>query len=297
MGVTSIVGRRHAHFSTSFAQASMTSLPATILPAANPLPRSLAALRPIVVDDLARYGHRGDGGYVLPASALRDIDAVLSFGVSTDWTFEEDLAARKPDLIIHAYDHTVGAKQLRQRIALDLRTMSIGRAGVRPLLGSIRALSSYRRFFRDAHVHFPQRVYSRLDEGCDVTVAQVFARLPPRSRVLLKMDIEGGEYRVMRHVLEFADRIDVMIVEFHDTDPLRETFTSSIERICSEFKVVHVHGNNFAGRAEDGLPEVLEVSFLNARLAGGHARRNVLPIEGLDHPNDPSRPDWQIRFE
>jgi hypothetical protein len=80
------------------------------------LPEQLSFLNPHIVDDLARYGNRRDGGYVLPQSILGQIDAILSFGLSTDWSLEEELAAGHPERLIHVYDHTVGARTFRRSL-------------------------------------------------------------------------------------------------------------------------------------------------------------------------------------
>ena len=48
------------------------------------LPPELNYLQPRVYPDLARIGSVGDGGYLVPRSALSELDAVLSFGVSVE---------------------------------------------------------------------------------------------------------------------------------------------------------------------------------------------------------------------
>ena len=62
------------------------------------LPPSLAYLRPVIVDDLVRLGSAADGGYLLPQRVIGEIDAVLSFGLATDWSFEEQVARLRPGI-------------------------------------------------------------------------------------------------------------------------------------------------------------------------------------------------------
>src|SRR5262245_23867205 len=90
------------------------------------LPRSLACLNPVVVDDLRRYGRNGDGGYLLPASYVNHIDGVISLGVSDDWSFEKDLSKLRPGLTIHAYDHSVGAGIFRQQVKSSFIDILLG---------------------------------------------------------------------------------------------------------------------------------------------------------------------------
>ena len=76
----------------------------------------LSLLNPYLIEDLGRYGNSRDGGYVLPRSILATIDAVLSCGLSTDWSLEEALADDHPERVIHVYDHTVGARIFRRSL-------------------------------------------------------------------------------------------------------------------------------------------------------------------------------------
>lgn len=268
------------------------------------LPASLAFLNPHIVDDLTRYGNARDGGYVLPASTIAQIDAVLSFGLSTDWSLEEALCAAKPHCPVHTYDHTIDAEGFRRSFniaAIELLSVPTSRQHLLDRLWRLRKAHQigrrYRRFFTGNRiVHFHERVFNRRDNPNDATIETAFARLGDAKRVFLKMDIEGNEYRVLPQILAFSDRIDLMTIEFHDTDPLRPVFQAQIEAALEHFSIVHLHGNNIAGVGRDGLPECLEITFLNKRFPVSDRRRNRLPVPGLDRANDPGRPDLVIRF-
>jgi hypothetical protein len=260
------------------------------------LPASLAYLRPHIVPDLARYGHAQDGGYVLPSSALAAIDAVLSFGLSTDWSLEQELCRAKAALTVHVYDHSVGAKTYRRSLKNAALKFLVGKTSLAELRQRWRTDAAYRRFFTGTRTHFRERVFNRRDHGNDATIEAIFARLGAAGHIFLKMDIEGAEYRVFPQILARADRIDLMTVEFHDTDPLRSVFEAQIKAALDRFHIVHLHGNNIAGRAADGLPDCLEITFLNRRFATSGGFRERLPIDGLDFPNDPHAPDLAFRF-
>jgi len=260
------------------------------------LPRELAYLNPLLVEDLARYGNARDGGYVLPAGAVAGIDAMLSFGLATDWSVERDLAARIPGLLIHAYDHSVSERHFRRARRGALVKFLRGKSSLAELKSRNAVCTGYRAFFTGPHVHYRERVFNRQDSASDATIERIFGRLEGRAHLLVKMDIEGGEYRVIPALLGFADRIDVMVIEFHDTDPLRAIFERQVKALLGAFDIVHLHGNNIAGSALDGLPEVLEITFLNKRFAAGPARRDRLPIAELDFPNDGKKPDLALSF-
>jgi hypothetical protein len=260
------------------------------------LPDRLSFLNPHVIDDLRRYGNRRDGGYLLPASVIGQIDAVLSCGLATDWSLEEDLAAGHGGRIIHVYDHTVGAKAFRRSVKNAFFKFLSGRTTLADLRHRYETSAGYRRFFTGNHVHFRERVFNRQDNANDATLAIAFARLADARHVFVKMDIEGAEYRLLPELGRFADRIDLLTIEFHDTDPLRPVFEQQVRSLLEHFAIVHLHGNNIAGVAADGLPDALEITFLNRRFPIPDKRRDRLPVVGLDLPNDPQRPECELRF-
>lgn len=260
------------------------------------LPASLSYLRPHIVPDLARYGNAKDGGYVLPASALGRVDAVLSFGLSTDWSLEEELCRANDALIVHVYDHSVGAKTYRRSLKNAAVKFLAGKTPLAELRQRYSTVADYQRFFTGKRTHFRERVFNRRDHANDATIDMIFDRIGTAAHIFLKMDIEGAEYRVVPQILAHAERIDLMTVEFHDTDPLRSVFEAQVKDALEHFHIVHLHGNNIAGRALDGLPECLEITFLNQRFPTIGRLRDRLPLEGLDFPNDPKAPDVEIRF-
>src|SRR5215469_5599755 len=121
---------------------------------------NLDYLRPVVVDDLARFGNPVDGGYLLPQRLLGEIDAVLSFGLATDWSFEEQLARLRPGIPIDVYDHTVGAKSYyRAARSRSLKWLS-GRTSFADVRMRWKTCAGYQRFFSGRHRHYAERVFN-----------------------------------------------------------------------------------------------------------------------------------------
>jgi hypothetical protein len=113
---------------------------------------------------------------------------------------------------------------------------------LRVLRKRLSVLKSYDRFFRGPVKHFEERIYNRIDRPYDVTLSRVFERAAS-NKIFLKVDIEGSEYRIIDAIAEFADRIVGLVVEFHDTDPLRPVFVDAIRKLQQHFEIVHVHAN------------------------------------------------------
>jgi hypothetical protein len=262
----------------------------------SPLPPELGFLNPVSISDLTRFGSTGDGGYLLPAGRIELIDGVVSFGLCYDWSFEEDVAARRPGIPIQVYDHTAGEPTLRRNVMAGAAKLLMGKIGFAELAARMRRYGAYGTFFAGQHQHFRERIFNRAELPIDATIDRVFERMAGKNNLLLKMDIEGGEYRVIPQILEYADRIDLLAIEFHNTDPYRDVFVKQTQAILAHFEVIHIHGNNYSGCAADGLPEDVEICFMKRRDVAPAPRRNRLPLSGLDYPCDPTRPDLPLVF-
>lgn len=258
------------------------------------LPASLGWLAPAQVNSLVRVGSDGDGGYVVPEDLLRQADVLISMGVGANWEFEKGVRALNPSILIHAYDHTVSARTFTRQYFLEIAAFLLGKVTFARVRHRRRRLIDYRRFFGAQATHFVMRIHDRPDPH-SVDIAAVFERAG-RGSIFVKMDIEGSEYRVLEGVLAHSDRILGLVIEFHDTGPLRPVFERSAELLLRHYEIVHVHANNFSPVYRDGLPEVLEITFARKDLIRFTKRRTELPLQEVDRPNDPRQPDYRLRF-
>ncbi|HTA29857.1 MAG TPA: FkbM family methyltransferase [Candidatus Cybelea sp.] len=257
----------------------------------------LECLRPLVVEDLVRIGNRYDGGYIITERVIPSTEYLISFGVNEDWTFEEEFHRRNPACNIHAYDHTVSERHFRRQVRKALeRCLLLKSGGYRTFRKYSKIHREFKEFFSGNRIHFPERIYNRAENASDATIEKVFSRINGAPRVAVKMDIEGAEYRVIGPLLEYEDRIDLMVIEFHDTEPLRQTFLSNINQLLRSYHIVHLHGNNAGGVAQDGFPELAEVTFLSRRFQVPPVYRKELPLGGIDAPNFPRKQDFKLRF-
>jgi hypothetical protein len=246
-------------------------------------------------DSLVRVGAPYDGGYVVPLSAVKAVDALLSLGLSHNWTFEHDFKKRNPRAIVHCYDHTVS-----MLTALEYSIGQLVRFFVRfnaHYLREIFAWFDYLMFFRGDKIHFRQRIW-RDHQGDSATIDDAFSRLPAGCQVFVKVDIEGSEYRVLDDLLCRADNIVALAIEFHEVDILPELFDTLVEKIKRDFYIVHFHANNQGGLAPFHFPIAPEITFLNKRFFNSAPRLSNLkyPVPELDRPNQPRWPDYQLEF-
>jgi hypothetical protein len=255
----------------------------------------LSDFRPVECASLVRIGGPHDGGYVVPLDAVTSADALLSFGLAHNWTFEQDFAKYNPRATIHCYDHTVSTSTtIEHSIGQLFRFLARRDAGH---LRQAFTWLDYPRFFRGRNAHFRQRIWHDHQFG-SATADDAFARLPSGSKVFVKVDVEGGEYRIMDDLLRHAADIVALAIEFHDVDILPERFTELIGAIKRDFEIVHFHANNMGGLAPFHFPNAPEITFLNKRCFDVVPTPSLktYPIAGLDAPNQPRFPDYKIEF-
>jgi len=258
--------------------------------------KKLNFLSPYIIKDLIRLGNKGDGGYVIPKKLIKEVEILISFGISHDWSFEADFKKRNPNLIIHGYDHSVSKRTFARDIRYVILNMVLLRFSFKKLFNSISLLYSYSTFFKGDVVHYEKRIHNYVHHSYDITFDEVILKTKSQ-KIFLKVDIEGSEYRIIDSIIKYADRINAIAIEFHNADALRPIFISAIKKLEKNFKLVHIHINNYAGHAEDGLPECSEITFINKKIKiATYKKRKLLPLRGLDYKNAPRRTDYKLIF-
>ena len=88
-----------------------------------------------------------------------------------------------------------------------------------------------------------------------------------------------------------------MIVEFHDIHKNLNKIEDFITK-SKELKLIHIHGNNFAGSDKDGNPNVIELTFtnINKNELTLVKTNKSFPINGLDYKNTHRKQDFLLRF-
>lgn len=267
----------------------------SIKPNTTRLGKNLAWLRPFHHGNMVRLGSDCDGGYVVPQDKISEIDGVLSFGIDQNWTFEAYLRSIRPEITLHAYDHTIHERQFyRDARTAWLRLFGL-RGSWRQVQEKAQKLKSFRKTFFGGACHFREKISDRVSGSGQADLSTAFQRMGACRNILMKMDIEGDEYRVLPDLILHARKIAVLVIEFHDTSVYRLTFRSCILALRNHFYLAHLHANNAGGLAKDGLPELLELTFVRGR-PRSKQKIQSLPIQGLDQPNLPTRSDFKLRW-
>ncbi len=215
-------------------------------------------LRLAAIDSLmVRFGNKGDGGYVLPQLLIDKTEVIYSYGVGSDVSFEIDFVKEK-NIRCRIFDHTVDAPS--------------------------------------SIIYFPEIIFCK--EGLSTDVApsknsfmnhrKIY--LDEDKKILLKIDIEGGEYKIFQDEKKFNfDNICGLIIELHDIGFHKKLAKSILSKFNENFLLVHVHGNNYGRFFEDEFtiyPDTMELTYINRGLIDQYVltELNPLPIKGLDYP-------------
>jgi hypothetical protein len=255
-------------------------------------------LRPLNAGQLTRLGNNKDGGYVVSNLALKKSDTLISFGLGDNFTFEKDFLTQRKGTKIYIYDHTVSYFSFLKKIYKTFKRMFYFKANFFDFISRVLNLINYFIFFKiNDFQHIKLEVVSKISKSYQTNLRNIFNIIPSRN-IVLSIDIEGGEYQIIRDLVKFEDRINLLIIEFHDTFILRKKFKKLILKLKIFFNIIHIHGNNYESIASDGLPIVLEFTFLNKKkfLINNKNFKKKFPIDKLDFPNVPSVKDYKINF-
>jgi hypothetical protein len=178
------------------------------------------------------YGGYNDGGYVL-ADDIRQDDGLISLGVENNINFEKSLESTIQ--FVHTYDFSVN--------------------GVPQKLKN--------------NTFFKEKIGFSGSENTDLK--KILSRVGDHENLLLKMDIELGEYPFLLEAdSSDLNRFRQIVVEFHELIGLKdaniyEIINRSLEKITQTHTAVWVHGNNGSPLTVIGnhaIPSVVEVLFL-----------------------------------
>lgn len=229
---------------------------------------------------LTRIGREQDGGYVCVELLS---DQLFSYGVGDDISFELDFHEKNSCIgDVFLYDHTVDKLP--------------------------DAAPAQFHFFKEALG--PQSLESHLDEH----------GLPGFSKTL-KMDVEWSEWEAFyatpsKTLGEFSQiicELHIVPVLFSKTDQtpyftrffastydkindlMFDMYTTVLCHLKQTHTLVHLHPNNSLPCIEiDGfkIPQLLEATFLHSKLTKEFIPfKGVLPVDGLDFPNKPWKPE------
>ena len=102
----------------------------------------------------------------------------------------------------------------------------------------------------------------------------------------------------MNTIIENSKKINCLLVEFHSINQNINLIEKFIVN-NTNLKLIHVHGNNYAGNNNGGDPSIIELTFVNINKINLELTKTnkSYPIYKIDYKNHPKKDDFILRFK
>jgi len=228
----------------------------------------LAELQPVKLRncELARFGEKNDGGYLLCGNLLTGVESAYSYGISGYDGWGCDVSTRL-SVPVHQYD--------------CFNTTQPSCPSGRPVF----------------HAECVAGKRSNDEQGrlFDSLQSQFVRNGDGAKRLVVKMDVEGAEWdSILQTPDEVLARIDQLVFEFHGVSDTAR-YLEVIAKLKRSFEIVHLHFNNYAcvGAGAPFPAWAYEVTLVSKRLAEVDPAGKVALPAALDAPNLPTAHDCQ----
>lgn len=219
-----------------------------------------------------RMGSEHDGGYVVNEAMIGASSRLVSLGIGQEDTFERDYIKIKPNSVVECYDGSCHCGLLCSQ-------------NPEKVSKQVYHINKYAGPGRDQ--------------------VPLNAIVGGKSEVLLKIDIEGGEYSLFDNA-NLSGVVGV-IIELHDLHVPQRMSDSIVivNQVLKDFTLFHAHANVWGGcfplTCSDliirGFPKVIELSFVRSVLCQDLGLDfGIFPVEGLDSSNDKNREDMAMTW-
>jgi hypothetical protein len=229
----------------------------------------LAELQPVTLKNCTfkRFGSANDGGYLMCENLIEPLDAAYSYGVGTndDWGCD---VSRRYHVPVYEYDCFDPARPICDGGRFVFHNECVGdRTGSKAS-------------------HFFDTLENQIKRNGDIG-----------RRVVIKMDIEGGEWEsLLATPDELLASIPQLAMEMHGFDDPK--ILEVLRKLKRNFYLVNLHFNNWScTRKAAPLPAwAYQVLWVNKRIGIVDPTPPVpAPMSPLNAPDSPTWPDCQLR--
>ena len=254
-------------------------------------------LKPFHIENkhLIRIGPKYDGGYIIDKRIINLTKKIITCGLNDDWEFEKSFLRIKTECEIIAYDHTVNKEFWIKRFKKDiLHFFLLKKLRLRKII-SIFKYYDYINFFKNKNKHYELKISNQNLKNKEITINEI---LSDHDNLILKVDIEGDEYNILKQILNNSKKINSLLIEFHDIKKNMNLIKEFIEQ-SSDLKLIHIHGNNYSCVDKYDDPNVVELTFTNIKKIKFQQKitDKKYPIEKLDYKNIHRKNDFILKFE
>ncbi len=243
--------------------------------------------------NLIRIGRNSDGGYVIDKRVINQTNAIISCGLEAEWSFEKEFKRFNKNCKIISFDHTVNTKFWIDRIFNDFKSLFLLRKIYFNKFYLFRFID-YLNFFNKNNLHYLKKIVSKKkDKNKEITITEAIGKY---KNVVLKIDIEGDEFKILKDVDKNFNNINLVIIEFHDLQKNLNKIKNFIKK--TKFRNIHINANNYGMVDINGIPQVIEMTLINPKkfkIRNIKVKRNY-PLKGLDFKNRKRGPNIKVVF-
>ena len=194
------------------------------------LDSSFDYLIPYDENDLIRVGNKNDGGYIISKKSLEKDHFLLSFGMSNEWSFEEEFTKYNSLNIVNIYDHTVDLNFFILRLYKSIKRLFYFKSSFKNISTKIEELVKYLRLNNSSILHYKNKI-SNDEYFLSKNLNECILNANYGGKMMLKIDIEGDEFDILQDVNLYSEKIHTLIVEFHGLDLNLNKFEQLVKKI------------------------------------------------------------------
>ena len=243
--------------------------------------------------NLLRVGPRKDGGYIIDRRVIKKSKTVITCGLNDDWEFEKHYLKINSESKVIAYDHTINNDFWKLRFKKDFLALILLKKITFNKIFDVFKYIDYKFFFRNKNTHISKKIVLKKENRHEISIKEI---LNKKKNIILKIDIEGDEYKILEAINKEYRKINLLIIEFHNISKNMVKIKKFLSN--SKFKIIHLHANNYGGVDKFKNPNVIEVTLINSKKFFVNKKKSTrkYPIIGLDFKNLKRRKDIKIKF-
>ena len=222
--------------------------------------------------DLIRYGSHYDGGYLLNKNDLLKSDMMISLGIHENWDFEKQIYKNYQIKNVVLFD-----PQSSYFLIFTYLLKSIIKCNFKKIFTYIKKFKEFKDL--KSECIFIQKKFNE----------SLVVKYIKSKNILLKIDIEGDEYDILNFILNNQNKINCLVIEFHNINK----YSYKIKDFISHFKLklINTHVNTFS--KEDNI--TLELTF--SKHANIYKDKwDQFELNNIDFPNDPNHENIKIYY-
>ena len=261
------------------------------------LHRNLKYILPLKCEDLIRLGNKNDSGYIVSKRAIKNSNTMISLGMANNWSFENEFLKINQKNCVYIYDHTVDLSYFFLNLFKSIKRFLYFKSSLENISNKFKDLQNYISLKKSNRIHHFQKKISDKNLQIEIRLNEILKEFKNK-KVILSIDIEGDEFKLLNDILNFNKNIHMIVIEFHFLNKKKKKFEKIVKKLKEKFNIIHIHGNNYTSFCTDGLPVTLEMTFINKNLYPITKKTLIkkFPIKNLDYPNLNDKEDLKFYY-